>query len=212
MPKQVIVVEGENVEKAIERGLNRLGKEREETEIKILQQEQPGLFNQTSQKARVRLAAEGPDLEAMLEKNLRSLLDLLDLGDFELDIEVDESLYRINIDPEKNRDSLLGPQGRTLNATQYLVEQQLNEVSEEPIKVILDSNDFRQKRREDLEKRARYYARQVKESGESFELSPMIETEREVIHDVVGEIEGVSCQNIGEGSRRRVEILARGKS
>ncbi|GEM_PF-4836633 len=212
MPKQIIVVEGENVEKAIEKGLNRLGKERDETEIKILQQEQPGLFNQTSQKARVQLAADGPDLEELLEKNLRSLLDLLELGEFELEIEVEEALYRVNIQPEKNCDSLIGPQGRTLNATQYLVEQQINEVSKEPLKVILDCDNFRKKRRKDLEQKAMYYAQQVKESGESFELSPMIEAEREVIHDVVQDIEGVSSQNIGEGSRRRVELLPRGKS
>lgn len=211
MSEQEIIVEAETAEAAIKQGLNRLGADREDVEIEILQEEQPGLFEQNTREARVKMVAEGPDLEKLMRSKLQNLLDLLDLPDYTLEIEVQEDAYRGLIKAGKNRGKLIGPGGKTLNSIQSLVEQQLNDYSEEPVNVILDSEGYRQKRREELIRKTRYYSQQVINAEKEVEMEPMIDEERNTVIRTVEELDGVNYQVIGEGLRRRIELFPAGQ-
>ncbi len=212
MSQQQIIVEAKSAEKAIEKGLNRLGQEREQVEIEIIQEEQPGLFNQNARNARVKMIAEGPDLENLMRRQLKNLLDLLDLKDYSLEIEIDETSYRGLIKTKEPTEKLIGPDGKTINSIQSLVEQQLNEYSEESVNVILDSEGYRKRRRQELIRSTRYYGQEVIETGEEVELDPMIKEERKIVLETVEQINGVNSQVIGEGLRRRIELVPAGES
>ncbi len=212
MSEQIIVVEGETVEQAIKKGLKRLGKGRDDVVIKILQREQPGLFGKIAEPARVRLTSEGADLKVEIEQTLKNLLELLDLGDYRLKIEICEDHYLVLIDPEENYNRLIGPEGRTLNALQALVQQRLNDLAQEPVKVLLDSRYFRNKRKKDLVKKTRYFADRIVSSQKKIEFEPMSPEERKVVHQTAKGIDGIISNDIGEGECRRVELRPHGKS
>ncbi len=212
MSRQVIVVEADSVPEAIEEGLTRLGKEKSEVDIKILQEETPGLFDQNTEPARVQLTAEGTDLEELIRKLVADMLDLLNIDRYSLNITPGHKKYHVEIITPEASNELIGPQGKTLNAIQSLVEEQINQHSSEPLEVIMDSGEYRRERKEELEKRARLIAEQVKRENQEIELQPMIDLERQLIHQVIEDIPDVKAHSIGEGENRRIVILPRGKS
>ncbi|MGM0381364.1 MAG: RNA-binding cell elongation regulator Jag/EloR [bacterium] len=212
MPKQLIISEAENVELAIKEGLNRLGKDREQVDIEILEEEQPGLFGENANKARVKMTTQGVNLEEVVRNLLTDMLDILGLEKYELEIDIDEQYYRINIHTPEQFQEIIGPEGETLNALQSLVAEQIHQFGAENIEVIVDVGEYRSQRKEELKKHVTLIANQALEKEQEIELEPMIKTERQIIHSVIDTIEGVKSHSIGEGKNRRVVVLPRGKS
>ena len=103
---------------------------------------------------------------------------------------------------------LIGPKGRTLAAineiSRAVVLRQLDSAPEGRVHV--DISGYRQRRREALERFARSVAEEVVASGRAKALEPMSAADRKVVHDAVGEIDGVQTSSEGEEPSRRVVI------
>jgi spoIIIJ-associated protein len=103
---------------------------------------------------------------------------------------------------------LIGPKGRTLAAineiSRAVVLRQLDSAPEGRVHV--DVSGYRQRRREALERFARSVAQEVVETGRAKALEPMSAGDRKIVHDAVGEIEGVRTSSEGEEPARRVVI------
>jgi len=103
---------------------------------------------------------------------------------------------------------LIGPKGRTLAAineiSRAVVLRQLDAAPEGRVHV--DISGYRQRRREALERFARSVADEVVSSGRAKALEPMSAADRKVVHDAVGEIDGVQTSSEGEEPSRRVVI------
>jgi spoIIIJ-associated protein len=103
---------------------------------------------------------------------------------------------------------LIGPKGRTLSAineiSRAVVLRQLDSAPEGRVHV--DISGYRQRRREALERFARSVAEEVVSSGRAKALEPMSASDRKIVHDAVGEIDGVSTSSEGEEPSRRVVI------
>jgi spoIIIJ-associated protein len=103
---------------------------------------------------------------------------------------------------------LIGPKGRTLAAineiSRAVVLRQLDAAPEGRVHV--DISGYRQRRREALERFARSVADDVISSGRAKALEPMSAADRKVVHDAVGEIDGVQTSSEGEEPSRRVVI------
>lgn len=212
MPQKVIEVEGESVEEAIDKGLKRLGKNQDDTEIEIIQESDSGIFETENKPARIRMSTEGVDLLETFEEIVRNLLTKMGLDDFELDVEIDGEFYRATIDSNQDLRYVIGRYGETLNALQHVAERMLNELAEDPVEVIVDADNYRERRRQDLQQLAREVSNQVIEKNEEIELEPMIPVERKIVHQTVKDIEDVKSHSIGEDTNRRVVIVPRGQS
>jgi spoIIIJ-associated protein len=103
---------------------------------------------------------------------------------------------------------LIGPKGRTLAAinevSRAVVLRQLDAAPEGRVHV--DVSGYRQRRREALERFARSVAEEVVSTGRAKALEPMSASDRKIVHDAVGEIEGVRTSSEGEEPSRRVVI------
>jgi spoIIIJ-associated protein len=103
---------------------------------------------------------------------------------------------------------LIGPKGRTLSAineiSRAVVLRQLDAAPEGRVHV--DISGYRQRRREALERFARSVAEEVVASGRAKALEPMSAADRKIVHDAVGEIDGVQTSSEGEEPSRRVVI------
>lgn len=212
MPENVIEVEADSVEEAIDKGLKRLGQDQSETKIEILQDSTNDLFGTESEPARVRMTAQGTDLLESLRTIVKKLLQGMGIKSFSLDVSIDGDYYRTDIESEDQNRFIIGKYGETLNALQHLADRMLNRLTDEPIEVVLDADGYRERRREELIKQAHKLSEQVLETDEQIELEPMIGVERKIIHETVNEIEGVKSHSIGEATSRRVVVLPRGQS
>lgn len=212
MSEQVIEVEGESIEEAIDKGLKRLRQNQSDTEIEILQEPDTELFDAGNDPARVRMRAQGIDLLDSLKQIVEKILMNMGLTNFTVNVSIEGNFYMTDIESEEELRFIIGRYGETLNALQHIAEQMLNKIANQPVDVIVDADNYRERRRHELQKLAHNVSSRVKEKQEEVELEPMIAVERKAVHEKVKQIDGVKTYSIGEDTNRRVVIQPMGQS
>lgn len=124
-----------------------------------------------------------------------------------LDVKYDEENKNLNIDLSGDEMGILiGKRGQTLDSLQYLVSLVVNKDSEEYIRVKVDTEDYRKRRKETLENLAKNIAYKVKRTKRSVSLEPMNPYERRVIHSALQNDRYVTTHSEGEEPFRRVVV------
>ena len=102
---------------------------------------------------------------------------------------------------------LIGPGGRTLMAVQDLARvASQRRLGDHETRLRIDVAGYRERRRAALEKFATAVADEVRTTGRTKALEPMVSADRKIVHDSIHEIEGVASHSDGEEPRRRVVI------
>ena len=101
---------------------------------------------------------------------------------------------------------LIGKRGQTLDSLQYLVSLAVNKESESYIRVKVDTENYRQRRKETLENLAKNIAFKVKRTKRSVSLEPMNPYERRIIHSALQNDKYVMTHSEGEEPFRRVVV------
>ncbi len=121
----------------------------------------------------------------------------------------EEGALEINIDG-KDMGVLIGKRGQTLDSLQYLANRVANKEQDGYIRVKLDTENYRERRKKTLENLAKNIAFKVKKSRKSVSLEPMNPYERRIIHSALQDDHKVSTHSEGEEPYRRVVVtLAR---
>ena len=102
---------------------------------------------------------------------------------------------------------LIGKRGQTLDALQKITQSVVNKNSEEFIRVKLDTENYRARRKDTLENLARNIAYKVKRSRKQIVLEPMNPYERRIIHSALQDDKFVSTRSEGEEPFRRVVVF-----
>lgn len=124
-----------------------------------------------------------------------------------IDAKYDEESRNLNIDLSGDEMGvLIGKRGQTLDSLQYLVSLVVNKESEEYIRVKVDTEDYRKRRKETLENLAKNIAYKVKRSKRSVSLEPMNPYERRIIHSALQNDKYVTTHSEGEEPFRRVVV------
>ena len=145
-----------------------------------------------------------------LETNVKDFLSQV-FAAMKLEVEiitkVDEENKIIDVEfkgPEMG--VLIGKRGQTLDSLQYLTNLAVNKQSESYIKVKLDTEDYRKRRKETLENLAKNIAYKVKRTKRPVSLEPMNPFERRVIHSALQNDKYVSTHSEGEEPYRHVVV------
>lgn len=135
---------------------------------------------------------------------LEGLLDIADLdGDIDIDVEGNRAAVSI---VGADLDSLVGPDGATLEALQELTRLAVHRETGVRSRLMLDIGGHRARRREELTALGTRVAEQVRDSGEQARLEPMTPFERKVVHDAVSAVDGVVSESEGEEPQRRIVV------
>ena len=101
---------------------------------------------------------------------------------------------------------LIGKRGQTLDSLQYLVSLVVNKESEEYIRVKVDTENYRQRRKDTLENLAKNIAYKVKRTKRPVSLEPMNPYERRIIHSALQNDRYVTTHSEGEEPFRHVVV------
>ena len=137
------------------------------------------------------------------------LKDVFKAMDMVVDIRVTENKEEKIMDIELSGEEmgvLIGKRGQTLDSLQYLVSLVVNKYSEEYIRVKIDTENYRERRKETLENLARNIAYKVKRTRKTVSLEPMNPYERRVIHSALQNDRYVTTHSEGEEPYRRVVV------
>ena len=101
---------------------------------------------------------------------------------------------------------LIGKRGQTLDSLQYLVSLVVNRDSDDYIRVKVDTENYRKRRKETLENLAKNIAYKVKRTKRSVSLEPMNPYERRIIHSALQNDKFVTTHSEGEEPFRHVVV------
>ncbi len=149
------------------------------------------------------------DGDAVIERAKKFLNDVFAAMQLPVNMEASYDNYGdyLNIDLQgDDMGVLIGKRGQTLDSLQYLVSLVVNREQEEYIHVKLDTEDYRERRRETLEILARNIAYKVRKSRTSVSLEPMNPYERRIIHAALQNDRFVTTHSEGEDPYRRVVV------
>ena len=227
-----IISEGKTTNEAIEKGLKELNVSKNMVDIKVLENTEKRSFfdilaprvvkveitlkENIEQVKRVEKATiekeikiiDGKELEEAklrIKEFLDNFLNNVSDKKFNYEIEIIEQHINVNITGEDSG-LLIGYRGDVLNSLQTILSSIANKNSDSKIRVILDIENYRNKRQETLENLAIKIAKTVSKTGKSITLEPMGAYERKIIHSKLQDNKYVTTHSIGEEPNRKVVI------
>ena len=158
------------------------------------------------EKKEIELAeVESQTIEAC-EKFIYDVLNAMDMGEVKVTSKVDEEgALSINMEGS-NMGILIGKRGQTLDSLQYLTNRVANKMQSGYVRVKLDTEDYRRRRKETLENLAKNIASKVKRTRRTVSLEPMNPYERRIIHSTLQADPAVATHSEGEEPYRRVVV------
>ena len=152
-----------------------------------------------------KLAEVEPQTTEACEKFLYDVLKTMDM-EVTITSKIDEDgALSINMEGD-NMGILIGKRGQTLDSLQYLTNRVANKMQDGYVRVKLDTENYRQRRKETLENLAKNIAHKVKRTKKSVSLEPMNPYERRIIHSALQGDKYVSTHSEGEEPYRRVVV------
>lgn len=141
----------------------------------------------------------------IIKETISQLLKLIDFqGKIDIDYS-DENNILVNIQTEQ-AGFLIGQAGTNLNALQHLARILVSKKNGQPIRFILDVNNYRKHRLELLRELAKDIARQALSKKVSLVLHPMPAYERRIIHLALADQPEINTQSTGQEPKRRIVI------
>lgn len=200
-----IEVTGKTVEDARTEALIKLGTTSDQIEVEILEKGSSGFLGIGSKPAVIRVRRKFT-MEDCVRDFLTQVFDAMDLTvDVSVEVEVDNHTVNVELKGDE-MGVLIGKRGQTLDSLQYLTSLALNRHTDEYVKVKLDTEDYRKRRKETLENLAKNIAYKVKRTKRPVSLEPMNPFERRVIHSTLQNDKYVSTHSEGEEPHRHVVV------
>ena len=124
-----------------------------------------------------------------------------------INVQYDEGNRNLNVELSGDEMGvLIGKRGQTLDSLQYLLSLVVNKESDEYIRVKVDTEDYRKRRKETLENLAKNIAYKVKRTKRPVSLEPMNPYERRIIHSALQNDKYVTTHSEGDEPFRRVVV------
>lgn len=180
----------------------------EQLEIEIVSVGSPGLFGIGGRKAKIRAALREEETQASLlpqaQETLEQLLERMQEYGKVTGHEEDDRII-LNIETE-DAGLLIGKQGQTLEALQYLISKILAKKSRRKVRVSIDVESYRARHNEALVHLAMKNGDKVKRSGRPVTLNPMNPHDRRIVHLTLQNDRDLKTMSRGEGLYKKVII------
>ena len=202
---EYIEVSAKTVSDAITEACQKLGVTSDKLDYQVIEEGSSGFLGIGSKPAMIRAAAKNT-AEDSAKDFLNSVFAAMHLT-VVVNVVYDEESRHMNIDLSgEEMGVLIGKRGQTLDSLQYLTSLVVNKGAENYIKVKIDTENYRQRRKETLENLAKNIAYKVKRTKRPVSLEPMNPYERRIIHSALQNDKYVTTHSEGEEPYRKVVV------
>lgn len=202
---EMITFSAKTVEEAVTKASIELGTTSDKLEIEVVEKGSTGFLGFGAKPAVIKVKK----IETIEDKAVEFLQQVFKAMNLEVKIETslneEEKEFSINLSGD-DMGILIGKRGQTLDSLQYLVSLVVNKASEGYLRVKLDTENYRERRKETLETLAKNIAYKVKRTKRSVSLEPMNPYERRIIHAALQNDKYVITRSEGEEPFRHVVI------
>ena len=203
---ELLTFEGKTVDEAITNASIELGIASSDLVYEVETEGSTGFLGMFAKPAVIKVQPKVP-----MDKRAKEFLDKLFTA-----MKV-ETVVKIQMDHENNSMDielsgpdmgiLIGKRGQTLDSIQYLTSLYVNKESDSYIRVKIDTENYRERRKETLENLAKNIAYKVKRTRRSVYLEPMNPYERRIIHSALQNNKYVCTKSEGEEPYRKVVVM-----
>ena len=193
------IYEGKNFEEVKEKALQELNIKEEDTIINILEEKQ-GLLKKS---VKIEITTV-QDIISFIKETINKILDLMSIS-ANLEVRRRENNIEIKIFSEHNS-ILIGHEGRTLDSFQNIIRQIVSHEIGDKYRVMIDIENYRDKKISNLERTVKRIAREVKLTKVETKLEPMNSYERRIVHNALSKNKYVYTESVGEEPNRCVVI------
>lgn len=192
-------------DEALTNALIQLETTSDQIEYEVVEEEKNGILGLFSKPAKIRVRKK-EDVTDVVYGFLTKTFEAMNLT-VKIEMDYDEIESQINIELSGSEmGMLIGKRGQTLDSLQYLVSLVVNKDGEEYVRVKVDTENYRQRRKDTLENLAKNISFKVKRTGRTVTLEPMNPYERRVIHSALQNDKFVETHSEGEEPFRRVVV------
>ena len=213
--------EGRTEEEAIDKAIEALGLTEDEIDVEVVEAQRPGFLKGGKVRIRVHLADDEdalPELEPETELE-RQIIDfvtvLLEKASLPADVRIDQrEPGRLTLEILSDNPAIvIGKHGSTLESLQLITNIHVGRINSEgePVRVVLDTEDYRYRREQSLLRMANRVAQEVRRTGRPRLLAPLNPFERRLIHTALGEMGGVSTESEGDGLYKQIRVSYHGE-
>lgn len=225
-----IEIKGKDIEDAVKKAAEQLNTTKDNIEYKVIEESNKTLFSilapkyaiisakvidetkcvvkstsEIKEREIVELTQEDKDeITAKINGFLCEFLGAMDLL-FTYDIQFDNDNVKVLINGD-NSGILIGYRGEILDALQTIINLSVNKQIEKHVRIQVDTEGYREKRKKTLESLAHRIADNVVKSRKDITLEPMVAYERKIIHSTLQNNSKVETRSIGEEPYRKVVI------
>lgn len=211
--------EGKTEKEAIDLAIEALGLERDEFDVEVLETEKSGLFN-LQKKVRIRVhlndsvvSGGSEDPESDFEHAIVDFVHQLTVKmGYPAEVRVkfrEPGKLGLRLDTEFSG-ILIGKKGKNLDALQLLANVVAGRLDDGDTRVIVDAENYRQRREENLIRLAQQVGDQVLRTHKSKLLEPMNPFERRLIHTTLNNVAQIVTKSEGDGLYKQVRVIYRG--
>ena len=205
---EYIEVSAKSVNEAITEACRKLGVTSDRLDYEVNEEGSNGFLGIGSKPAIIKAAVkiEKLSLEDNAKKFLNDVFAAMNMT-VVVEIKYDEENKEMDVDLiGDDMGVLIGKRGQTLDSLQYLVSLVVNKESEDYIRVKVDTENYRERRKETLENLAKNVAYKVKRTRRPVSLEPMNPYERRIIHSALQNDKYIATHSEGEEPFRKVVV------
>jgi len=201
-----IEIEAKTTQEAIEKACKHFHLSEEELDIEVLEIRSTGIFGMVgNKKTKIRVTPKQDNTIVVAQETLRKIVSLIS-EDTKISAEKKGDDIILTIEGNNPR-TLIGHRGRTLEALEFIVNKAVNKASEKKVRVIVDSENYRQRREEFLKRLAFRMGEKAKKTKKTVATDPMSPHDRRIVHLALKEDHQVQTESKGEGFLKEVLII-----
>jgi spoIIIJ-associated protein len=207
--------EGKTTEEAIDNAHRQLNLSENEMEIEILEPGSAGIFGLVGgRKAKVKVTITKEEPKPAVENNgleiakeaLENILSLIPMEGVTLSAQNTDGTIALDIEGDKSG-LLIGRKGRTLDALQFIVNKIVNKTLQKRVQVVVDSENYRQRRKEFLIQMALKMGDKAKKTRKPASTNLLNPHERRIVHMALRDDARLETRSRGEGLLKKVFIM-----
>jgi len=158
-----------------------------------------------NKKAKIRATPKRDDSIALAQEILTKIISLVS-PDTKISARKKADDIVLNIEGN-NPGILIGPKGKTLEALEFIINKAVNKASEKKVRVIVDAENYRQRRQEFLERLAFRMGEKAKKTRKTVTIDPISPHDRRIVHLALKGDSHLQTKSNGEGFFKGVFII-----
>lgn len=201
-----ILREGKSTSKIIESFMAENDLKLEDFKFDVVEEGSSGFLNLFGGKP-TKVMFTIPDVSDQISKFTKGVIEKLNVQYSELKIVNKDKTYFVEVCGVKDPGFLIGKDARLLDSMQHLINQMINKQERKQIKLRIDVDGYRQRRKDALMEKISAIAEKVKQRDKSITLEPLPASNRRLVHQFIEKDKDLRTMTIGDGEYKRVVIL-----